>query len=125
MDLDLKSDEFQAVKANIRVFLLEEKPFEWVALDDDIRVVLYSNSLEKVKSSLRDADFFQDFDWLSFGNETEDLLRNPDKVDSISLDLLRKVVTVHFRNEAFHEGHLAEMCENGHLNKLLNKVLTY
>jgi hypothetical protein len=61
------------------------------------------------------------FNWASWP-EAEQLLSQPELVSQADIFTIRKLLTLHFRQERFCEGHLAEQISNGHFQRLLRRL---
>jgi hypothetical protein len=49
-------------------------------------------------------------------------VNDPDQIESADVEVLRKLLTTHVRQERFCEGYLAAMFENGHILALLRRL---
>lgn len=61
------------------------------------------------------------FDWSSWQDEAQRFL-DPDVVHRASLDDVRRLLTLHVRQDRFVEGHFAEMVASGHIAALLRRL---
>ncbi len=62
-----------------------------------------------------------DFDWSSWQDYAQQFL-DPDVVHTASLDDVRRLLTLHVRQDRFVEGHFAEMIAQGHIAVLLRRL---
>lgn len=62
------------------------------------------------------------FDWPSWQEEAAQYVSEPDAVERADLLTLRKLLTLHVRQDRFVEGHLAHMLETGHITALLRRL---
>jgi hypothetical protein len=61
-------------------------------------------------------------DWGIWKQEAAELLNNPERIDLTDATTIRKLLTVHARQDHFCEGHFLEMVMNGHILRLLERV---
>lgn len=62
------------------------------------------------------------FDWPSWQEEAARYLSHPGAVGQADLLTLRKLLTLHVRQDRFVEGHLAHMLKDGHITALLRRL---
>lgn len=62
------------------------------------------------------------FDWPAWREEADRFVASPGLLASADLDVLRKLLTSHVRQDRFCEGHLAEMVRTGHVAALLRRL---
>ena len=62
------------------------------------------------------------FDWMSWDEETLQLIDDPEVLRSADLLTCRKLLTTHVRANRFSEGHLAEVIGSGHVAAVLRQV---
>lgn len=55
-----------------------------------------------------------DFDWSNWA-EGRELVQHPERITTVPLETIRRLITAHVRAERFSGGHLASMCANGHI----------
>jgi hypothetical protein len=64
----------------------------------------------------------QPFDWMAWQDEASKYVNDAALVESADVEIIRKLLTLHARNERFCEGHLGVMYEMGHLTSLLRRL---
>lgn len=79
-------------------------------------------SLLKLEESLdRNGWFDHDFDWSRWSG-VEEYVRTPEMLETAGIEVVRRLLTLHFRKERTCEGHLAHMITVGHFKSLLRRL---
>lgn len=100
--------------------LQQEHLYEASDYGDGLIVYQYHETIQQFNALCRELDFYPDFDWLAETVLADRLIQHPEEIDALGLDNLRKVMCIHYKNEAFYPGHLAYLIDEGHFQKLLN-----
>jgi len=72
--------------------------------------------------SFDDSGLFIPFDWVNWQDEAARLCADPSLVQKADLLTIRRLLTTHVRKERFCEGHLADLCANGHIVIVLKRL---
>jgi hypothetical protein len=72
--------------------------------------------------SFSDSGLFIPFDWGSWQDEAARLCADPGLIQKADLLTIRRLLTTHVRKEHFCEGHLAGLCESGHIVSVLKRL---
>lgn len=72
--------------------------------------------------SLSDSRLFIPFDWGSWQDEAARLFSDPGLIQEADPLTIRRLLTTHVRKERFCEGHLAGLCESGHIVSVLKRL---
>ena len=62
------------------------------------------------------------FPWPEWAGEAKRLHDEPETLGKADIGTIRKLLTLHIRNDRFNEGHLAAMVEDGHLAAVLRRL---
>ena len=72
--------------------------------------------------ALYDNGWVEPFDWSEFQDEAIGFFENPLRLESVDLETIRKLLTLHVRKDRFCEGHFLEMLEKGHIQAILRRL---
>jgi hypothetical protein len=72
--------------------------------------------------TLYTASVVVDFDWLSWQQQAFEYCKQPSRLHAARLSTLRKLLTLHARQDRFVEGHLVSMLESGHITAILKRA---
>ncbi len=106
---------------------IEAKPIEWGGgkqADGTIQMpfVVYAPEAERLIRAIYDHHLIVfGFDWTSWQDDAQRFL-DPGVVHTASLDDVRRLLTLHVRQDRFVEGHFAEMISRGHVAVLLRRL---
>lgn len=103
--------------------LKQDALYEAIDFGDGLIVYQYHDSLLTFHGLSREFDFYPEFDWLAETPFADRLIRHPEDVAQLDLDNLRKVLCIHYKNEAFYPGHLALLIDEGHYHLLLRRLI--
>src|SRR5688500_17575826 len=77
------------------------------------------------RSSLRSVRIIFPFDYRTWWNDYgRRFVAAPDALGEATLDDVRRLMTVHIRNDRFVEGHLLDAFESGHIVRVLERIAT-
>jgi hypothetical protein len=62
------------------------------------------------------------FEWPAWAEEARRLHDDPATLNTADIPTIRKLLTLHIRNDRFTEGHLAAMVEDGHLAAVVRRL---
>jgi len=62
------------------------------------------------------------FDWGAWQPRAVELYEHPELLDTIGLADLRRLLTFHVRRDRFVDGHLGAMFEEGHIQRILERI---
>ena len=62
------------------------------------------------------------FPWPEWADEARRLHDDADRLANADVGTIRKLLTLHIRNDRFNEGHLAAMVEDGHLAAVVRRL---
>ncbi|MFO0914386.1 MAG: DUF6508 domain-containing protein [Pirellulales bacterium] len=82
----------------------------------------YQDSVIKFQKLLYEHGWIDPFDWVAWRTTAQEYILQPNKLASADLDVLRKLLTTHVRQDRFCEGHLASMFQNGHIVAILQRL---
>lgn len=99
--------------------LQQESLYQTFDYGEGLVVYQYHDAIQQFHALCRELDFFQEFDWLAETALADRLIRHPEEISLLDLDNLRKVLFIHYKNEAFYPGHLAFLIDEGHFQKLI------
>lgn len=108
---------------------IEAKPVDWGGgergPDGTVHMpfAMYAPEIDHLLRKIDEHHLLLAFDWSSWRNEAERFFV-PEVVREASLDDVRRLLTLHVRQERFVEGHLAEMIARGHISALLRRLQT-
>lgn len=85
-------------------------------------VARHSTPVMAFSRSFHDSGLFIPFDWPSWQNEAERICADPSLIQKADLETIRRLLTTHVRKERFCEGHLASLCESGHIVSVLKRL---
>lgn len=114
------SEHLSDLKHVAAEILLLNEFYEAIDFGDGLVVYQYQELIQQFHALSRELDFYPDFDWLKETALADRLIRHPEEIQQLDLDSLRKVMCIHYKNEAFSPGHLAFLLDEGHFQKLLN-----
>lgn len=72
--------------------------------------------------ALYDNGWVEPFDWSEFQEEAIGFFENPSRLETVDLETIRKLLTLHVRKDRFCEGHILEMLETGHIQAILRRL---
>lgn len=98
--------------------VVQEKPrtitTPWASLAEPV---------ERFVETLYKNHWIIDFDWPSWGDEARKY-EQPEILATADLEIIRKLLTGHVRNDRFCEGHLLSMLESGLITAILRRLRT-
>ena len=117
-------------KANIEAILaflpvLEAKGFafgEIVAQPGQLGHTRMAQEVDGLVQALYDNGWVEPFDWSKFQDEAIGYFENPSRLETVDVDTVRKLLTLHVRKDRFCDGHLLEMLEKGHIQAILRRL---
>lgn len=62
------------------------------------------------------------FAWPQWADDARRLHEDPTALAGAGIETIRKLLTLHIRNDRFNEGHLAAMVEDGHMAAVLRRL---
>lgn len=122
MSFALKSSDAGALRA-LAMNLARESVWYTKLQLEELEVYQYHDLLYKLMDLMRATDFIYEFDWMGFGKQADQLIDKAELLEKTDLETLRKLFTAHSRNEALKDGHMAEMIDNGHLQKAVARLV--
>lgn len=72
--------------------------------------------------ALYDNRWVEPFPWVEFQDEAEGYFEHPERLATVDLETIRKLLTLHVRKERFCDGHLLDMLEKGHIQAILRRL---
>jgi len=72
--------------------------------------------------ALEDNKWIVAFDWMEWQDEAAGYVENPALLAQADAPTLAKLLTTHVGIDRFHDGHLADMHDNGHLVAILRRM---
>jgi hypothetical protein len=72
--------------------------------------------------ALYGSGWVEPFDWSEFQDEAIGYFENPSRLETVDLETVRKLLTLHVRKDRFCEGHFLEMLEKGHIQAILRRL---
>jgi ADP-ribosyl-[dinitrogen reductase] hydrolase len=121
-DPPLTTNNIEAVLKFLPAFeRLDFSPGEWISREGQLPYFEYASVIFDFHRALGENGFIQPFDWPHW-EEGKQLVDNPRLLSKVSLQTLRKLLTAHIRTDRFVEGHLAAMCESGHITMILKRI---
>ena len=127
---DTAPQESNSLKDRIRAvtrFLEEfEKPDFWFARwerhNGEFQVcILHPVAEEFVATLLRD-DWVIPRRWPEWRDEARSLHENPELLETLTVDAVRRILSAHFLTDRIKEGHLLRLFEEGHLQAILRRL---
>ena len=83
---------------------------------------VFADELNQFHCAVYDNGFVSSFKWPGWQEEAQRYVNHPELLREASLQIIRKLITVHVRKERFCEGHLPTMLENGHIVAVLKRL---
>jgi hypothetical protein len=87
-----------------------------------IGIATYPAPVMAFVRSFDDSGLFIPFDWASWQDEAARMCSDPSLIQKADLETIRRLLTTHVRKERFCEGHLACVCESGHIVSVLKRL---
>lgn len=106
---------------------IETRPVEWSGgergADGSIQMpyATYAPAAERLMRAIYEHKLIVEFDWPSWQEEGQRFL-DPEVASTASVEDIRRLLTLHVRQERFVEGHFATMIANGHIILLLKRL---
>jgi hypothetical protein len=94
----------------------------WHSPEGQLGYYEYSPEVLSFIETLYAAALVVDFDWPSWQQQALGYWEQPSKLQSARLSTLRKLLTLHARQDRFVEGHLGSMLESGHITAILKRA---
>jgi O-acetyl-ADP-ribose deacetylase (regulator of RNase III) len=83
----------------------------------------YSNEVAGFIQTLYDEGFIlSTFDWGMWLDTANEFVNHSELIEVADLLTLQKLLTTHIRAERFNSGHVAQLIENGHISKVLQRL---
>jgi hypothetical protein len=82
----------------------------------------YAPPVEEFVQALYDNDWVEKFDWKKWQDTAVQYVDSPNLLATSDAETIRKLLTTHVRKDRFCEGHVASMCENGHIVAVLRRL---
>jgi len=82
----------------------------------------YAPKVNQFIELLYQHNFIISFDYPSWQKEAIKYINDPKLLESADLLTLQKLLTLHVRKERFCSGHLAEVIDEGHIVKILERL---
>ncbi|GMR11976.1 MAG: hypothetical protein BMS9Abin29_0162 [Gemmatimonadota bacterium] len=90
--------------------------------DLDSPWVEWPQVLDELASAIRGSGLIQDFDWMSWDAEGRRYYEDPTLLNSADLDIIGKLLTLHFSLHQAVTSHLAGVCSTGHMQAILRRL---
>jgi len=74
--------------------------------------------------ALHDNGWVEPFDWSEFQDEATGYFEDPSRLETVGLETIRKLLTLHVRKDRFCDGHFLEMLEAGQIQAILRRLAT-
>lgn len=78
--------------------------------------------VDALVQALYDNGWVEPFDWSEFQDEAVRYFENPSRLETVDLETIRKLLTLHVRKDRFCEGHFLEMLEKRHIQAILRRL---
>ena len=72
--------------------------------------------------AIRASGLMQEFDWMSWDAEARPYYEDPSLLNTVDLDIVQKLLTLHLNIEQAVAGHLAGVCRSGHMQAVLRRL---
>jgi hypothetical protein len=79
-------------------------------------------TLDQLNKLVYDVHLVVDFEWHLWADEARRLMDRPAQLASADLVTLQKLLTCHFRQDRYAEGHLFAISRSGHLVAILRRL---
>ena len=120
---EIKTDAIDALLGFLPAFeAADGSPGEWRAEPGQLPYFCPDDTLVDFVQALYRHDWVVPFDWPAWREEADRFVSSPGLLASADLDVVRKLLTTHVRQDRFCEGHLAEMVRSGHIAALLRRL---
>jgi hypothetical protein len=83
---------------------------------------IQSEELIRFQQGLYENGFICSFDWPSWQEEALMYFNQPELLHNADIQVLRKLLTLHVRNDRFTDGHLSAMVKCGHITAILQRL---
>jgi Family of unknown function (DUF6508) len=90
--------------------------------DLDSPWVEWPEILDELATAIRASGLIQDFDWMSWDAEGRRYYDDPALLQAADLDIVRKLLTLHFSIDQAVTGHMAGVCRSGHMQAVLRRL---
>ncbi len=105
---------------------IEGKPVEWGGgkqSDGSTQMpfVVYPPEAQRLIRAISVHNLIVNFDWPAWQDEAQRFV-DPEVVRAASLDEVRKLLTLHVRQDRFDEGHFVDMIASGHISAVLRRL---
>ncbi len=121
----------EAIDALVKFLPIFEKPGfsfgEWPKFETEDGVLTvpafeFSDDADRFLRALREHGWIEPFDWTKSQAQAARYCDLPEKLRKVGIGTSRKLLTIHVMKERFCEGHLAAVCESGHLAAILRRL---
>ena len=82
----------------------------------------YSREARDFQKTLYEHNWIAPFPWPEWTSTAVEYVNDPSRIESADVEVVRKLLTTHVRQERFCEGHLLAMFQHGHLTALLRRL---
>ncbi|HMA77226.1 MAG TPA: DUF6508 domain-containing protein [Candidatus Krumholzibacteriaceae bacterium] len=109
--------------------LLEDYTGQWIEhhfeKEEDVLSIggaSYAEPLMAFMHAFYESGLLISFDWTNWQEEATRIYKDPGLIERADLETIRRLLTMHIRKERFCEGHLASVCESGHIVLILKRL---
>jgi len=82
----------------------------------------YEREARKLMKVLDEDGWTVEFDWPAWQSKASYYYRHPERLSDAPLPTLRRLLTVHARQDRLQEGHFAAMIGGGHMLEILRRI---
>ena len=82
----------------------------------------YEREARKLMKVLYEDGWIVDFDWPAWQSKASYYYRHPERLSEATLPMLRRLLTVHARQDRLSTGHVAAMIGGGHILEILRRI---
>lgn len=120
---DIGPEQINAVLRFLPVFEAPGYRFgEWVVREGHMPWYRASAEVNAFVKALYAHELLVRFDWMSWQEQAQTYQDDPGALAQADLLTIRKLLTLHVRQDRFVEGHLASVLEGGHVAAILRRL---
>jgi O-acetyl-ADP-ribose deacetylase len=82
----------------------------------------YSAEVNQFVAALYKEELIVEFNWMDWGQEGEQFIKHPERLQTVGLETIQKLLTAHVRADRFCSGHLAHVIQSGHILAILQRL---
>ena len=119
---DTSNSSIDSILEFLKYFKNNSKPFYKIDKEDIFYPYIYSRKVNEFIATVKKENFTIIYDWVKWQDEADKYFKEPELIDSASIVILRKLMTMFIRKERFCSGFINSVIDTGMILKILERL---